>query len=124
MCEYEYSDPKQDNINHLSLILMLWKEMVYVKNISPDYKNFHFIEKCYLRVIENVKGSKHFDQESENQIKICLNKLMHDIPSERVKFGLKANDHILAKYQFRAYLLLYHERNSNKVLQLFETEKG
>jgi len=48
--------------------------------------------------------------------------LMTDIPRERGKFGLKSIDHILARYQFKAHLLLFYgdESSKDRVYRLFE----
>ena len=88
------------------------------KRIHPDYKNFHFISKTYLKIIEHVMQST--DEESSSQIALCLNKLMYDIPTLRVRYGLKENDHILARYQFQAMCLVhYGTDNEHKVDKLF-----
>ena len=113
--EYEFVEDKDSKKEqNLTMILRLWKEMVDRREIAPDYKNFHCLTRCYLKIIEDGKD--------ESMNKMCLDKLMNDIPRERVKYGLQPIDHVLARYQFQAHLLLFYEDESERVAvdRLFE----
>ena len=102
-------------VDHLSMIEALWSEMVCGKGIAPDYKNFHFLSRCQVRMVERAVARGEAEA-----VRLSVNKLMHDIPSERVRHGLKPNDHILARYQLQAHVLAYYDSDSNRVERLFE----
>ena len=88
-------------------------------------QNFHFIARTYLKMIDHVTLSAetrwNIDEESLSQITKYMNTLMYDIPSQRVRYGLKENDHILARYQFQAMCLVhYGSDKQHRVHELFE----